>query len=322
MGGILLLLIFIVIGIGASNRIFSTEEIYLRVWAGGIIGILGLMWFVVPFAFFFGFSLLSHILAVFLMLGFYILVRKLYKQEGSLIYKSDKVDYILYTLVVAIAGLTIYLLNGHVLAPGADGGLYSGQSTYGDLSLHLGIITSIATQHSFPPDYSIFPGSLLSYPFLVDAMSSSLYLFGTPLRWAVLIPSYVMVILLVAGFFIFTYEILKNKFAAAFSTIVFFFNGGFGFAYFMDGLMKDKNNFTRMFSEWYNTPTNYNENYIRWSNTICDMIIPQRTALAGWTVILFALWLLFRAVSRESGRYFIQYIIASSIKTKQKYLII
>ena len=239
------------------------------------------------------------------MFGFYLLIRKLFKQEGSLIYKSDKVDFYLYGLVIIISGLVIYLLNGHVLAPGVNGGLYSGQSTYGDLSLHLGIITSIATQHTFPPDYSIFPGTLLSYPFLVDSMSSSLYLFGTPLRWAVLIPSYIMVVLLVAGIFIFSYEILKNKFASIFSTILFFFNGGFGFAYFMDGLLNNPENFMRIFSAWYNTPTNYNENYIRWSNTICDMIIPQRTTLAGWTVILFALWLLHRAVTRDSGRYFL-----------------
>jgi hypothetical protein len=311
--GILLLLIFVVIGVAASNRIFSEEKMYLRVWAGGVIGILGLMWFVVPFAFFFGFSVLSHILATILMLGFYILVRKLYKQEGSLTFNKEKDNFCLYALVVIISGLSIYLLNGHILAPGADGGLYAGQSTYGDLSLHLGIITSIASQHTFPPDYSIFPGTLLSYPFLADSMSSSLYLFGTSLRWAVLIPSYVMVVLLVSGFFIFTYEILKNKFAAIFSTILFFFNGGFGFAYFMDGLMKDPNNFLRIFTAWYNTPTNYNDHFIRWSNTICDMIIPQRTTLAGWTVLMFALWLLYRAVHRESGRYFVYTGIVASL---------
>lgn len=302
--GILLFFIFLLLGLAISNRLFSNEVLYIRAWAGGIIGLLGLMWGVVPFSFFLRFSTASHMLALLLVVALYLLIRKQFESKGSLKYKSDGTDYVLYTLVVFISAIAVYILNGHILSPGQNGELYGGQSTYGDLSLHLGIITSIAAQGKFPPDYSIFPGTLLSYPFLTDSLSSSLYLFGTPLRWAVLIPSYVMVVLLVAGFFLLSMEILKHKYAAAFSTVIFFFNGGFGFVYFLDGLTKGPSNFTRIFTAWYNTPTNYNEHYIRWSNTICDMIVPQRTTLGGWTVVIFALWLLYRAVEQRENKMF------------------
>src|SRR6202142_1196913 len=123
--------------------------------------------------------------------------------------------FFLFSVLIPVFLLTAYLLKTHILRPGSDG-LHVGQSTWGDLSLHLGIITSITVQGGFPPAYSIFPGHALNYPFLVNSLSSSLYLFGTPLRWAVLIPSYVLVITLVSGFFIFAYEIIKHKYAAAF----------------------------------------------------------------------------------------------------------
>lgn len=302
--GIILFILFLGLGLCISNRIFSNYQMYIRGWTGLLIGTLGLMWLVVPFSFFFGFGVVSHILALLSMAAIYLLVRKVYTQEGSLQYKRDGIDTVLYSLLVPLSLIVIYILNGHVIKPG-ENGLYGGQSTYGDLSLHLGIASSIATQGKFPPDYSIFPGQRLSYPFLGDSLSSSLYLFGVPLRWAILIPSYVMVIALIAGFFILSYEVLKHKYAALFSSVLFFINGGLGFIYFMDGLNKDSTNFTRIFKEFYQTPTNLNEHFIRWSNTICDMIIPQRTTLAGWTFVILCIWLVHVAITKNDRKLFV-----------------
>lgn len=82
------------------------------------------------------------------------------------------------------------MLTGHTLSAGEGLSLHSGQSTYGDMNMHLGFITSIAKQQIFPPEYSILPGTKLAYPFLSDSISSSLYLFGTSLRVAYLVPMY------------------------------------------------------------------------------------------------------------------------------------
>ncbi len=303
--GILLFVAFLILGIGICNTYFSQYPVYTRAWIGTLTGILGLMWGVIPFALFFKFSILSHILALLFMAGLFGVTRYYLKDQKPQPIKKDKVFYSLLYVVVPITILTGILLYSHTLMPGKNGGLYVGQSTFGDLCLHLGITTSIATQGTFPPDYSIFPGQRLSYPFLVDSLSSSLYLFGTPLRWAVLLPSYVLVIMLVTGFFLFAYEILRNRHGAVFASVLFFFNGGFGFIYFLDGLKKNKANFTRIFTEFYQTPTNLTGNNIRWVNVLCDMIIPQRTTLAGWTFLFLALWLLYKAIQQEDRKLFI-----------------
>ena len=313
MFGALLLCLFLMLGVLISNRVLNNESVSIRIWSGSLFGMLIMMWVPIIFAFIFGFSIFSHILAVLTMIGVYWYIRKAFPNQGSFKYEPDKTDIAMFLVAVPIFVLMVFLLNSHVLAPGENGGLYSGQSTFGDLCLHTGIITSIATQGHFPPDYSIYPGFRLCYPFLVNSLSASMYLFGTSLRWSILIPSYILSFMLFCGFFIFAYEILSKRCAAMFSAFLFFFNGGIGFIYFMDGLRKDPSNFNRIFTEWYHTPTNYNEHYVRWSNVICDMIIPQRTTLIGWTYIFLSLWLLYKAIIQKDKKYFVLAGIVSGL---------
>ena len=49
--GVLFLLVFLILGLAIANRVFAEEPLYIRAWSGLLIGLLGLMWTVVPFAF-------------------------------------------------------------------------------------------------------------------------------------------------------------------------------------------------------------------------------------------------------------------------------
>lgn len=303
--GIAVFILYLALGMAMASRVFAAETLYLRAWAGGVMGVAGAMWLVVPFAFFLGFTPISHFLAIAAMAVLSVAVRHLYRDGNQAVPEHEDAFPVFCVTTFSLSALMCFLLLTHVIAPGKDGGLYVGQSTFGDLSLHLGIATSIATQQHFPPEYSIFPGHRLGYPFLVDSLSSSLYLFGTPLRWAILVPSFVLVFLLTAGLFILSNSITGNKYASALATTLFFINGGFGFAYFLDKSAAHPQQFLRIFTAFYQTPTNLNEENIRWSNTICDMIIAQRTTLAGWTVAWFVIWLLYRAASEGNRKGFV-----------------
>ncbi|NLF28321.1 MAG: hypothetical protein GX592_10515, partial [Clostridiales bacterium] len=52
-------------------------------------------------------------------------------------------------------------------------------------------------------------------------------------------------------------------------------------------------------------PANMVEHNVRWVNVICDMMIPQRTLLAGWATVIPALYLLVRAMRERSRRLFV-----------------
>ena len=97
-------------------------------------------------------------------------------------------DPILFLLLPLFLYTVIVLL--HSTIPYIDGVMHSGQSTFGDMNMHLGFISSIANQKVFPPEYSILPGTQLAYPFLSDSISSSVYIFGTSLRMAYLLPMF------------------------------------------------------------------------------------------------------------------------------------
>ncbi len=306
--GTVIYIYFLFLGFLYSNELFKEKDMYFRIYTGAVFGNVLLMAGIVPFAFILGFSYSAHIILMIASVLPYAAL-KLKRRERFIeinIGGTETLDLkVLVCLILPVSLVIWTLMTNHILAPYEGGGVASGQCTYGDLQMHLGFVTSIAEQRKFPPEYAFLAGERLNYPFFVDMLSSSLYLFGTPLRWAVLIPSYVISLLLVSGFYMLAYRITSKKSAAVIAVILFFINGGFGFAYFLDGAKADSAAFTRIFTDYYHTPTNYNEMNIRWSNTICDMIIPQRTTMAGWCMIIPCIYLMLDAIRDRSKKTFL-----------------
>jgi hypothetical protein len=190
--------------------------------------------------------------------------------------------------VLPMVLLTAYLHYTHNIRLAADGSMHVGQSTYGDLPLHLSIATSLRNA-PFPPDYSLLPGTQLSYPFLMDTLSTSLLLYGMNLSWAMVVPSVIMTALVYVGIFLLAYRILGSLKLSALSFYLLLFCGGFGFLYSWDLLLKEPARFLEIFTGFYKAPANLTPNNIRWSNLIADMWVPQRTFLAGWCMAIPAL---------------------------------
>ncbi len=94
--------------------------------------------------------------------------------------------------------LGAFLQYSHVLRP-VEGALHVGQSTYGDLPLHLAIATSLKGR-TLPTDYNILPGALLAYPFLADSLATSFLALGWELREAMIVPGSLMMALVFSGF--------------------------------------------------------------------------------------------------------------------------
>jgi hypothetical protein len=283
-------------------------------WLGALLGLILEMWLPALFSFLVGFNISSHVMALLFAIVFTIALRLAKRSPfpslGSLRLKAFKISPML-AIIAPFFILICVLLSSHVLAPLPNGALASGQSTYGDLPLHAGIANSIATQGTFPPEYSILPGTRLSYPFLFDSLSASFIVLGTPLRDAILLPSALFSLVLFVGFYLLAHRITRSHGASYLAFIFFFLNGGFGFIHFIDGMIGNPESFNRIFTSFYRTPTNLwdasnpAEPTIRWVNTICDMIIPQRTTLAGWTVFIGAVYSIIEAMEKRHIVFFI-----------------
>ena len=98
------------------------------------------------------------------------------------------------------------------------------------------------------------------------------------------------------------------------AALLFFLNGGLGFLYDFDlaGGSWDGGYFetvgervNNILTGYYKTPTNQPDpNNLRWSNVICDLMVPQRTLLGGWCAVFPCFYLMdavFRAKKRDPG---------------------
>lgn len=328
MGGILLLMGFLLCGCVATKRLFARQKTLTQLWLGMVFGLVMAMWLPSLWAFAFKFSTLAHwcalasaafIAGACLMLPWQrppqgskveqssdcLAMDRLLPQRGIL--KEDRADqpsgYLIAALVLPLLLVSAYMLYTHTLRP-QDGALHVGQSTYGDLSLHLGIATGLRDA-AYPPEYTILPGTLLGYPFLVDALSGSMLLFGTSLRFAFIVPSLLMMALVFLGFVMLAWELTKDKRAVVLSFLLVFLNGGLGFIYLLDRVFEDPSRLIRVFTDFYWAPANLLEYNVRWSNILVDMLIPQRTFLAGWAVTIPAFWLLVRALEQGERKDFV-----------------
>ena len=306
LAAILLFGAFQICGVAAAFPLLPQESAGVRLLFGSVAGSLMLQWFPALFAFGFGFSPAAHLLALLLALGC----------AGASLYGSRAKKFSAFSslpkafgafgrqkfllLVLLFCGFFVFLVFHSFRFE--NNRVYCCQSTYGDMSMHLSFITSLARQQVFPPEYSLLPGVRLSYPFLSDSISSSLYLLGAPLRLSYALPMCAAGAQVFFGASLFFRRMLGSPARTATAFLLFFCNGGLGVFYFLGG---GKENFTRIFTAFYETPTNYVAENIRWVNVIADMMLPQRATLFGWAILFPTLYLLYRGVFEGEKRFFL-----------------
>ena len=319
MAGILWFAGFQLLGQMLSYCVFPGLERPKRIWLGSVCGMAAAIWSPILFAFTLGFTEAAHasglaLAAVICAAVFIFRKRKLCKLKcdgtpeisdatdlknayaSGAAYADTKLNYVNLISIAAAMVLCTVILSSHTLYE-RDGALYTGQCTYGDMAMHIGFITSLAEQQSFPPFYSILPSEKLCYPFLCDSISASLYLLGTGLRAAYIIPMLFALMNVFTGAMILCGSICRKKGAAQIAWVLFFLCGGFGTLYFFGDYT-----FSDLFTGFYNTPTNLTNENIRWVNVIADMLIPQRATLFGWSILFACLWMLYMAVFEDKER--------------------
>lgn len=291
---LLYLALFVCCGFLLTDRVLHPRRLCVRLWLGGCAGLFLLLWLPALWSFLLGFTLSAQLLAggtALVLAGSVWLFPKKrpFAQEPLSLARLRPLWGVLPFWL-----FSLYLLYTHTLRA-ENGALHCGQSTYGDMSLHLGLMTSVAEQEFFPPEYSILPGTPVGYPFLCDTVSSTFLKLGAPLPFAYALPMALALLLFFLGLYLLYREFLRPfapARAAAVAFLLFTVGGGFGFAYFLDNAGQNIY-LPQLLTGFYITPTNLVEQNVRWVNILCDMLIPQRATLFGWTLLLPCLfWLL------------------------------
>ena len=151
MGGILLLSGFLLCGVIICDALFSHRSGLVRLWLGLCMGLMLMMWLPVPFAYVLDFTRtaqLPAILSAALLAALATWGKRFIRRGAPLLegvhtgpgFLGGMPAWLPIVLIVPLVLLSGYLQYTHVLR-NVDGALYVGQSTYGDLCLHLGIAT-------------------------------------------------------------------------------------------------------------------------------------------------------------------------------------
>lgn len=302
------------LGLFSARCLLPRRKALDRIWMGMSLGLLEEMVLPAGFAFLLSFDIAAHLLALLLGMGigaFFWCVRDrrpVRPWDGEETRTARRMLFFIVPLTV----LGGYLQYTHVLRVDEAGNWNVGQSTYGDLPMHMGFITGLVGKH-FPADYPFYPGHRLSYPFLADSLSSTFCLMGCSLQAAIIFPGTFMMMLCYLGILILGRQMTTGKKTVLLAAALFFFNGGLGFLYDFDqaagfnpdGGLTVLDRLRNILEGYYKTPTNQPEpNNLRWSNVICDLMVPQRTLLGGWAVGLPCFYLLetlFRPDLRDRG---------------------
>lgn len=289
------LALFLLAGFIAARRTLPNASLAVSLPLGCGYGISMLAAFPALFALAFGFGKTAAFLAALVALA--VLLGLLHGLRMHRL-PQDADRGAMWICLLPVFLITLYLLHTHILHP-VDGALHTGQSCYGDLPMHLGFIEYIAQSGEFPPTYPLLGGEhRFGYPFLCETVSSVFRVLGADLRTAYLLPVVPAVLSVFGMFWQLARRVLNSAGKACLAFYLFFMSSGFGFVCFLGSTEK----FLAIFTGFYTTPTNYTVENIVWVNPIVDLMIPQRATLFGWSVLMPALYLLWRFCYEEQTR--------------------
>lgn len=198
-------------------------------------------------------------------------------------------------LVVAVCGAYTLKLMGQAYQY-LPSGLYAGeQGVWGDWAAHLAYAGSFAYGANFPPDFPIDPGHRLGYPFMIDFLAASMVRLGASLPASLVLTSGFLGLLFPAVMYLAGVRLLGGRLAAALAVFVFLLGGGLGFTYFLKDV--DSQGWGILFALPHQYTHMVEQNY-QWLNPVLANLLPQRSTLFGFSVVLIAAAVLFAARNR------------------------
>ncbi|HEV8241471.1 MAG TPA: hypothetical protein VGS57_19060 [Thermoanaerobaculia bacterium] len=200
-----------------------------------------------------------------------------------------------------LSALLVYLDSTHFL-PLLDGGWGSAGSTWGDLALHASLTARFSQEPRFEWDFPLLHGAPLTYPFLNDFWSGVLHRGGMSMRWALLLPTLLLGLALVQLLFFAGWRAARSRLAAVFACLLVLFDGSAaGLPVFWLELRGEGLPFVEYLRHVRHDFAHVPAINVRFSNIICDALLPQRGMLAGLCAFLLAVLLLRSAWERTRG---------------------
>ncbi len=201
--------------------------------------------------------------------------------------------------VFAVCGAwTVHFLHqAYVYTPN---GLYAGYvNIWGDWAAHLTYAGSFAYGHNFPPEFPVDPGHHLGYPFMVDFFAAALVPLGLSLTEALTATSGMLGLAFPAVLYLAGVRFLGERLGAGLGVFVFLLSGGLGFVLLGgDVLHGGLSVLSRLPREYTLERDHFN---LQWLTPVLAYLVPQRSTLFGFSLVLILLVILWIALREHLG---------------------
>lgn len=203
----------------------------------------------------------------------------------------------LAAVVLVCGAWTVHFLHqAYVYTPS---GLYAGYvNIWGDWAAHLSFSGAFAFGHNFPPQYSIDPGHNLGYPFMVDFLAADLVPFGLRLTEALTATTGLLGLAFPGGLYLAAQRFTGGRAAAAIAVFVFLLSGGLGFVFLLQQVQQHGIGILARLPQEYTLNRDVN---LQWLNPVLAYLVPQRSTLFGFSLVLIVLVTLWIALHEVEG---------------------
>ncbi|MDZ7269158.1 MAG: hypothetical protein ONB48_17600 [candidate division KSB1 bacterium] len=212
--------------------------------------------------------------------------------------RLSKVDRV--GLAVFAGSLILFWILAARLILWQNGGLATGYlDAWGDLPLHLSMITVFLNAGPLPLRSSILAGEPLTYPFLADFFSAALMRLGMPLEQAVELPAAWLNSVMLTLLYYLGYRLVRHRGAAALAVGLLLLAGGLGFLWFLSDLFYAPKPIWEFLQHLPRRYTNISALNIHWVNPVLAHLLPQRSFLFGFPMGLAVILLWWQAAGRR-----------------------
>lgn len=175
-----------------------------------------------------------------------------------------------------------YVLDGQ--------GLHAGHiNIWGDWGAHLSYAGSFAYGDNRPPEFFIDPGQRLGYAFAIDFLAAMMVPLGATLPDALVLSSVAVALAFPGVMYCAGVRLMKSRAAAALAVLIFVTMGGIGFIYFVADI--SQHGLTALTSPPREYTLNRELGY-QWLNPVLAYLVPQRSVLFGFSLVLITAALL------------------------------
>lgn len=202
-------------------------------------------------------------------------------------------------LLLGVAWTWTLVLFSRAYTFTAAGLSVGGLGFYGDWAAHLSYAGSFAYGANFPPQFPIDPGHILAYPFLVDLWAAQLVPWGASLTTSLTLTSVLLALAFPAVMYLSARRLIHARRASALAVMVFVLGGGLGFVHLYPEIAAHGPGILGHLPRLY---TQNGAENLQLLNPVLAYLVPQRSVLFGYSLVLIVIGLTFDAARKLSVR--------------------